>query len=275
MQSEAAIAHLVAPQLWAWAPWRIRKLRRLTDRVLCVLPFEPAWFAARDVPAVFVGHPLFDPPPTLRSDEDLPGDLPREGRPRVALLPGSRSGEIRANWPTMLTVARDLRRQHPHLHAIVAASSQANADLIESLSPRLTRAVPVLVGRVDDVLDWSDVALVTSGTATLHVAARRKPMVVLYNVNRWAWHGARWLIQTRTFTLPNLIGESMGAGRIVPEFVPHFGQTHPIERELERLLSDPAVRQKQIEAFAKLAEQFADSRFSTAAADEIEKLLRK
>ncbi len=269
MQPHARIAHLVAPQLWAWAPWRIGKLRRLTDRVLCVLPFEVDYMQSRQVPAVFVGHPLFDPPPTFQTPEELPDDLPRGTAPKLALLPGSRASEIRRNWPMMLETTRLLRRHDGRLEAIAAASSEANARLIQSLMPTLQRPVPVLIERVDDILQWCDVALVVSGTATLHVAAHRKPMVAVFNASRLGWWAARWMIQTRTFTLPNLISESMNMGRIMPEFVPHFGQIAPIENALARLMREEKARQKQIDAFEKIAERFAQPRFSEAAPQTI------
>jgi lipid-A-disaccharide synthase len=241
---QARITHLVAPQLWAWAPGRIKKLRRLTDHVLCLLPFEQEWFTSRGVKTTFVGHPLFDKP--RRTGEGQLLGLPSQASPKLALLPGSRRGEILKNWPTMLKVVAELRQKHPGLLAVGALRDDAAIQMLPDKGMTLPPGVLLKTGRTEAVLDWADAVLVVSGTATLLVAAYRKPMVTMFNANPVLWHGiGRWLINTRTFTLPNLISESLGIGRAVPEFVPHFGQVEPIVDALEPLLANAAARQKQ------------------------------
>ncbi len=224
MQPQAKILHLAAPQIWAWAPWRIGKLRRLTDQVLCLLPFEPEWFGDRGVPAMFVGHPIFDGVATSATANTPPPPSEWPGAPglRLALLPGSRRAEIRENLPTMLAAFDRLCQLHPGMGAVIAAVDQAKAGLIAELiaahPSTIARPLHVAVGQVTQVLNWADVVLVVSGTATLEVAAHRKPMVTIFNANWFEWQVVRWIIQTRTFTLPNLISEAQGHGRAVPEF---------------------------------------------------------
>ncbi|MEX0655087.1 MAG: lipid-A-disaccharide synthase [Phycisphaeraceae bacterium] len=272
-QPETRIVHLVAPQLWAWAPWRINKLKRLSDHVMCLLPFEPDWFNSRDMPATFVGHPLFDdarPDDAAASSASL--DLPADGQPRLALLPGSRASEIRANWPTMLEALKRLRPAYPHMRVVIAAASPSRAALIRSLSPG--GAVPhravMITGQASAALDWADAALIVSGTATLHAVSRRTPMAVMFNVKPWAWHLAgRWLIQTRTFTLPNLISESLDLGRIVPELIPHFGDADAVIAALTPLLADDAARDAQRRAFDAITACYADTPYAPTAADTL------
>ncbi len=263
-QPAAKVIHLVCPQVWAWATWRVRRLRRLSDHVLCILPFEPAWLARYGVAATFVGHPLFD-------DTDLQS-LGRDGSGlRLAMLPGSRTSEIDANWPTMLQVFETLQKQHPHLRGIAAAAnSQIAARLQASLcvldDPRIC-----IEDDADQVLLTSDAALVVSGTATLHAAARRCPMVVFYNVSRPAWHlFGRWVIKTRTFSLPNILAESLDLRGRVPEFVPHFRQVAPLVTAMDRALCDSAERQQQADLFTAIAARFADRPFATSAADVVQ-----
>ena len=245
----AKVVHLVCPQVWAWATWRIHKLKRLTDHVLCILPFEPPLLSAHAVPATFVGPPRNTPP-----------------APRLALLPGSRPGEIAKNWPTMAAAVAQLRAERPALRTTVAAASPALAEQVRALGP--AGVIDALeVGRVDDVLQWSDAALVVSGTATLHTAARRRAMVILYNVSPWMWHGlGRWIIKTRTFTLPNLLAEHLQSPTRVPELVPHFGAVAPVVAALAPLLDDAAARTPQLELFDAIAALFADRDFAAAAA---------
>lgn len=270
----AKVVHLAAPQLWAWAPGRIRKLRRLTDHVLCLLPFEPAWFAARGVPATFVGHPIFD---RLRASPPEAGVVRWPvGGPRLALLPGSRAGELRRNLPTMLAAYARLRGRWGGLCGVFAAVDAAAAERVraaiaasEPATGRL-EGINVGVGQTDAVLAAADAVLVVSGTATLQVAAHRKPMVILYNVSRGAWHLAgRWLVQTRTFTLPNLIAEADGLGRIVPELVPHFGDPAPVAEAVGALLADPAAAGAQVRGLEKVCGHFTGVSFAETATDRL------
>ena len=264
-QPEARIVHLVAPQVWAWAPWRVRRLRRLTDHVLCLLPFEPKWFEARRVPATFVGHPIFDGSshPRPASLDSLPS-----GRPRLALLPGSRRGEVERNWPTMLETFLRLRRSRPDLVGAIAALDDRTEQLLRRITAQKRgrrdwpERLTVVSGDSGAVLDWCDLALVVSGTATLEATARAKPMVILYNVSRVTVWTMGWMLKTRTFTLPNLVSEWAGGGRAVTELVPHFGQVEPVQQELEKLLSGDGSAGRQRAALAQISDRFADQQFT-------------
>ncbi len=264
---DARIVHLVAPQLWAWAPWRIRKLRVLTDHVLCLLPFEPDWFGRRGVSASFVGDPLF--PPVIASAPAESDESGAAACTRVALLPGSRRHDVRANWPTMLEAFRRLRAAHRKLVGTVAALNDEIADRVRgSILP--ADGIEVRVGEVDAVLAWAQVALVKSGTGSLQTAAAGVPMVIVYNIDRWKWHlVGRWLVPIRTLTLPNLIAESQGLGRAVPELVPHFGQVAPVVAALEPLLTDPDRWRQQKAVMRRIAEPFAGVRYGQTAARRI------
>ncbi len=269
-QPDAKVVHLVAPQLWAWAPWRVRKLRRLTDHVLCVQPFEPKWFGQRGVSASFVGHPLYDRIPAEKSP---PAEgLPQNDGPKLALLPGSRHSEVKRNWPTMLDAYRRLHASDRKLSAVVAASDASRAHQIELMSPMgvLPRSMHMRSGDADAVLNWADAALVVSGTATLHAAAHGTPMAVFYNVKRYEWHlVGRWVVNTKTMSLPNLISESMGLGRVVPELMPHFGDPDALVRAVQPLLKDGEARRKQKDIFARIRARFTEYRFEQAAADKL------
>jgi len=263
LHPQARIVHLAAPQLWAWAPWRIGKLRRLTDHVLCLLPFEPSWFAARNVPASFIGHPIFDQlSAASRQGTGVEGHL------RLLLLPGSRRSEMRANWPTMRRAFELLRQRHAHMTGVVVVADDQGAGLIRTLGT--AEGLEIQCGRIDQVLPQAHLALVVSGTATLHVAAATRPMVVLFNVRPWLWHGVgRWMIQTRTFSLPNLIGQSLGLGRIVPEFVPHFGQVKPVADQLRRLIEDEDWYRRQRHMLGRIIEPYARLDYGRLATERI------
>jgi len=278
VQPRAKIVHLVAPQVWAWATWRVQKLRRLTNHVLCLLPFEPEWLTERGIPCTFVGHPLMDVPPI----PEALFDEPRSSIRRVALLPGSRMAEIQRNWPTMLEVFLRLRREHPQLKGEVAAVHHRAAAMVRRIAQRAvpmrvwSKSIQIRVGEAEHILRWADVVMVVSGTATLQVAAHRKPMVVLYNVGWLSWNlFGRWLVETRTFSLPNLIGRLEDTEPIVPEFVPHFRGVEPIASVLERLLTDERARREQRERLSRVRGWFEGVSFAEAASNRLLEVVEK
>lgn len=262
------VAHLAAPQLWAWAPWRIRKLRRLTDHVLCLLPFEESWFSDRGVPATFIGHPAFDEAPDREAIARRMEAFPN-GSPRVAILPGSRPGEVARHMPLLLEVLRRLRRTHSRIGAVFAAPDQPAAERIERLVRRARDLDPnrmsVTHGGVDAAAAWADLALTKSGTVTLRLARQRTPMVVVYRTNSLGYLlVGRWLITTPNRAMPNLIA----GRRIVPEFVPHVGGPAPIVHQAERLLNEEGAREAQRRGLDEVARLF-DGRSAAESAAEV------
>ncbi|MEM1212930.1 MAG: hypothetical protein AAGI68_11615 [Planctomycetota bacterium] len=272
----AVITHLVMPQLWAWGTWRIRRLRRLTDHVLCMLPFEPDWLRERGVAGTFIGHPMFDPPPATAT----PAELLDSASPKLALMPGSRAAELTRNLPVMLEAVRLLAPEHPKLTVAIAARTPHDAQRINELiqqhptppTPPTPKPI-VLAEQTEAVIDWADAVLVTSGTATLQLAARRKPMVAVFVHSPWQWQIGRHLISTRTFTLPNLISEHAESQRIIPEFVPHFGDPAPLADALKPLLTQSPQRDAQLAAFDRLAEPFTAQHFAPDAADVLHRVI--
>lgn len=232
------VVHYVAPQVWAWAPWRIRKLQRLTDHVACLLPFEEDYFQERGVPATFVGHPLCDGRSDAFADDRFPAldEAWIDGTWRVALLPGSRAGEIAAIAPALSTVADALTARWPETRCVFAAADDVSAERIVTATGR--DDLQIAVGEIETVLSGSHVAVVASGTASLQVASHGVPMIVVYNIPFWqrvAWHAVvKRLMRTRYLSLVNIL-----AGRgVVPELMPYFSSPRQISALAERLLND-------------------------------------
>jgi lipid-A-disaccharide synthase len=266
------ILHLVAPQIWAWGSWRIKKLRRLTDGVLCLLPFEELWFLERGVPAKFIGHPLFVEPLNF-PELDARGAQYTPGSPKIALMPGSRPKEIEGCAWVLLDAFRRLRKDFPRSTAVIAATTPEVADRLRQIAREhggLPEGVEIAVGETDAVIRWCDYALVVSGTVTLQIAKQYKPMVAFYRPNRFVYHTlARWLVSTEMFTLPNLI-----AGRkIVPELIPHFGNGEALAVEVIKLMRRTGYADDQREALRKVVEKFQGVNAAENAADEIERML--
>jgi lipid-A-disaccharide synthase len=222
----------VAPQLWAWGGWRIRKMRRLCDRLACILPFEPQWFTEKGVKAEFVGSPLFD---------DMPDEL-KESRnsdfdaknPVIALMPGSRPGEIETLWKPMQEISARLAQSHAGAKFITVA---ANEDISKNLKVRQIAGFECeySLSSVMATAYRSDLAIVASGSATLQVAAAGCPMVIMYQSSKFMWH----LIGKRLLKIPHLSLVNILAGEeLVPEFMPYFDSIEPTYEACERLLSD-------------------------------------
>ncbi len=260
------VVHMVAPQLWAWAPWRIRKLRRLTDHVMCVLPFEEAWFKSRGVDATFIGHQLYDEP--LDTDAlDRQIESWTRGGQNIALMPGSRPGEMNKNFPLLLGAYIKLANEHPEMRGIVAATREEIQPVLRQLADDHGLTWPdsldMVHSNTDAVIRWCDLAMVVSGTVTLQIARQKKPMVIVYKLGRIGWTlVARWLIQTKFITLPNLIAER----EICPELVPHFTGSEPIADRVVELLEDTDTFNTQVQDLNDIDKVFESQNASHNAA---------
>lgn len=222
-ESGARVFYYIAPQVWAWAPWRARKLARLTDHVACILPFEQPYLRHRGVHATYVGHPLFDTLP------DRPDPLPdladawANGTWKVALLAGSRPGEIRGHATTFLEAASQIRRRLGGRSFTFAARSHAAADAIRSACAG--EEVDVVVGRTRQVLAESHFALAVSGTITLELAHFGVPMVIVYKAGRLGYNlVGRWMLRTPHLSLVNILA----GRRLVPELMPWHGSRRQV-----------------------------------------------
>lgn len=268
----AKVVHLVCPQVWAWAPWRVNWLKRLTDRVLCLLPSEVEFLKGHGIPASFVGHPIFEevkaplaPPP--------PGAFPDApaGAPKVAILAGSRKKEVLRNLKTFAEVFRRVREKHPQAVGVLCLRREKDAAWMTESGAVLPEGLKPVAGLTPQAWGWCDAALVKSGTSTLEAAAHRVPHVMMFNVVRWQWAiASRTLIKTRVFGLPNLIGAALGIGPVVPEFCPHFGDPEPVARAFLPLLEkDGPERRAQLEKFDAIGRAFAGRHFAKDAADAL------
>jgi lipid-A-disaccharide synthase len=271
----AKVVHMVAPQLWAWREGRIRKLRRLTNMVLCILPFEEAWFTSRNVPAKFIGHPLFNEPLDVETLDAKAAELP-QGSPRIAFMPGSRPSEIARSFPPMLDAYRRLKLDFPQLSVVMALTKPAVEQRLRAMAKELggwPEGLTCVIGDTDLVVRWCEMAVVASGTVTLQVAKQLKPMVTFYRFGKslrvpYALFGGM-LFKTRYFTLPNLI-----AGRkVVPELVPYFGDGHALVVACYRIMRQPGYADDQRAGLKEIVDQLSTKRAGASAADEIERLL--
>lgn len=223
----------VAPQLWAWGGWRIRKLRKRCDKLCCLLPFEQDWFGKRGMDAVFVGNPLLDKLQIASSrDNQYANLIPKNTR--FALMPGSRAAEIDSLWRPMQQIALRLKDKYTEATFVTVAVDKKREEILRAAQiPGFECQYSVdSVNKTSGSVDFS---IVTSGSATLEVAAAGCPMVIMYQSSRILWHLlGRWIVKTKYFSLVNIL-----AGKeLVPEFMPYFTSIEPIVASIEQLLQD-------------------------------------
>ena len=259
----------VAPQLWAWAGWRIGKLRKCCDKLCCILPFEQDWFGRKGVDAVFVGNPLLD---ELEIDLAYYRKKYADFEPKnakIALMPGSRAAEIESLWQPMQKIAIRIKEKYP---GVTFTSVAVDAERQQTLK---TAQIPgfeceYTIGVVSETARAVDFAIVASGSATLQVAAVGCPMAIMYQSSKILWHlVGRWLLKTKYLSLVNILADR----ELVPEFMPYFGSIEPIVEVIEQLLEDKDKLAKVSSELIKLAEPLAAKKASRQVAETAIKML--
>ncbi len=239
------VIYYIAPQVWAWAPIRMRLIRRRVDHAVVILPFEEALYRRAGVRCTFVGHPLLDEvAPSYDRDELRKRFGLDASAPVVGLLPGSRESEVRALFPVMLQAAAQLARRHPGAQFMVAQASSITGELLAALSAEAGVKVHVAKDQASEVMAASDVLLVASGTATLQAAVVGTPMVLTYRAPWLTYWLARWLIRIQWIGLVNIV-----AGRsLVTELIQHEATADRMSEEVSRLVGDHgAARAMRVE----------------------------
>lgn len=236
--------HFVCPSIWAWRGGRAKKMAASCDHVLCLFPFEPELLQRHGVAATYVGHPLADAiplePPRAAARAALRlGD----GEPVVAVLPGSRRGEIEHIAPAFLRAAARMHRQRPELRFLLPLAPGLRS-MVEPLVAAHAGDAPIqlLDGRSHEVLAACDVTLIASGTATLEAALFKRPMVIGYRMAWLSWQLMRRMGYLPWVGLPNILERDF----VVPELLQERCEPEALARETLAWLDDePRVRALQ------------------------------
>lgn len=261
-----ATVHYVSPSVWAWRPKRVRLIEAAADQVLCLLPFEPACYAQSRCQAIFVGHPLAD---QLTPSPDREALRQRLGlateTPVVALLPGSRRGELQRHGELFLQAVQSLQQRMGPLQLLIPAASRQREQQLKDLLQAHGQGLDVQLScdASIDFLQAADVALVASGTATLETMLIETPMVVAYKMAPLtAWLLRRFgLLRSRFVALPNLI-----AGKaIVAERLQEEATAERIAKDLHGLLQGAGELQRvEFQRQRDVLRQQADQRAADA-----------
>lgn len=268
--------HYVSPSVWAWRQGRVKGIRASVDLMLCLLPFEKAFYDQHEVRAAFVGHPLADSmpiQPDVAAARSALGLADHETC--IALLPGSRRGEVASMMPLLLATAARLYVLRPALRFLVpAVSAQRETEIAALIAAYETESggitpLPVTVygeahgagvGRV--VMAAADAVVLASGTATLEALLLKKPMVVSYRLHWLTWLIARWLVRIPFVSLPNLL-----AGReLVPELLQNQATPENLARATLSWLDQPQRVEDTQRVYAQLHRQLQQHASVTGAA---------
>lgn len=257
------VIYYIMPQVWAWAPIRMRLIRRRVDHAVVILPFEEALYRQAGVRCTFVGHPLLDEVAPSYDRDELRKRFGLESSvPVVGLLPGSRESEVRSLFPLMLQAAAQLTRQYPGMQFVVAQAPSIASELLASLSAEAGVRVHVAKDQASEVMAASDVLLVASGTATLQAAVVGTPMVLTYRAPWLTYWLARWLIRIPWIGLANIV-----AGRsIVPELIQQDATSERMSAEVSRLLVDEQAAHRMRTELCAVREALGSSGASRRAA---------
>jgi lipid-A-disaccharide synthase len=237
--------YYISPQVWAWNPGRVKKMKGVIDAMFVVFPFEVAIYKKSGIDVEFVGHPLLEVLGEAQSRKEFLVRYELDpSRPIVGLFPGSRRQEVERIFPSMLGAAEMLMRER-NVQVVVGAASILAHEFVKSFV-REGLNVRIVQNATYDVMANSDVALVTSGTATLETACFQTPMVVVYKTSWLSYIVGRLLIRIKNIGLVNIV-----AGKtIVPELVQHEVEAARLARAASNFLDDQELRSKTSQELA-------------------------
>jgi lipid-A-disaccharide synthase len=245
------VIYLVAPQVWAWRKGRLPLMRRTIDRLLCIFPFEPAFFAPHGIDARYIGHPLTRLiKPSASQDELRRRFGVPQATPLVALLPGSRKGEIERHLPVLIEAVRLIKQTSPGHAPKFILAIPPGLNFRERISEP---SIQVLEGQTWDVLACADLALAASGTVTIEATVLGTPLIAFYRVNWLSWLMGKHLVKVPFFSMVNLV-----AGKaVVPELIQNDLTAARLADLALTLLRDESIRDDMRRELALVAQKLA------------------
>lgn len=259
------VCYYISPKVWAWNQRRVLKIKRVVDKLFCILPFEVDFYRKWDMAVDYVGNPLLDAIADHTVDSHFVETHQVTGKPIIALLPGSRAMEIRRILPVMANVSR----QFPGHHCVVAGAPNFNRGFYEQHMAGLD--LPVVFDATYDLLKHAEAAVVTSGTATLETALLRVPQVVVYKANPVSILIARMVINVRFISLVNLITDMLA----VRELIQKDCTANRIADELDLLINNKEYRDNILENYDLLMEKMGNPGASERTAKLITAFLKE
>jgi lipid-A-disaccharide synthase len=246
-------AHLVSPSVWAWRGGRIHKIKRSVDLMLTLFPFETAIYQQHNVPVVFVGHPLADEIALQVNSADARSRLDFHPSGKcLALMPGSRAGEVKMLGRLFMDSARKLREDIPKLSLIMPAANEARFEELSVLLQAYPDVpVKLILGQSREAMAAADAVLLASGTATLEALLLKRPMVISYRMSALSWFIISRIATTRFAGLPNILADR----ELVPELLQDKARVDLIAAALLPRLNEGDTRAATLADFDQIHRQ--------------------
>lgn len=264
------VFYYLPPQLWAWASWRVRRMRKFVDHILCGLPFEPEWYAQRGLSAEYVGHPFFDEAATYKLDQTFCRSWLEAGRPIVGILPGSRNHEIELNFPLQIRIMRRVAAKYPDVRFLVACYRDRHLERCRQLLETHGAKLPVelCVGHTSEIVEIASCCVMVSGSVSLEMLVRAKPAVVIYHIGPLTYGIFRTVVRVKSMTLPNLIARQT----LLPEFLVVFRPERDVRAMsavIEEWLGNPLRLAQAARELGKLRDAIVTGGATARTADRI------
>jgi lipid-A-disaccharide synthase len=260
-QAGIKTVHYVSPSVWAWRQKRVLKIREACDLMLTLFPFEAQFYQDHQVPVRFVGHPLADTIPQ-QADRHSARDVLNllQDQPVVALLPGSRGGEVARLGSLFLDAAVRLRTLRPGIQFVLPCASPERRAQLEQMLVGRDLPLTLLDGRSHDALAACDAVLIASGTATLEALLYKRPMVVAYKVAPLTYRILKRLVTSAYISLPNLLAERL----LVPEMIQDAATPEALAQLLAPLLDGGEVQTEGFDVIHRALRRDASVQAATA-----------
>ena len=262
----------VAPSIWAWRGYRIRKIKQAVSKILTIYPFESKLYERAQVPFTYVGHPLADEIVSISPNQARSKYNYSEDDTVIAVLPGSRMSEVKRLSAIFVETALKLHEANQHIKFITPVASDEIRDVIHQTIQSIAPSLPIqIIDRNSiDVIAASDIVLLASGTAALEAALCQKPVVVAYRISLISLIMLKLLGHVKHYSILN----HLGASPVIPEFMQGDCTVENLVGEINRYLEDRTYKEQvlsKFEEFQTLLKRDASAR----AAEEIVRILEK
>lgn len=243
------VVYYISPQVWAWHQSRVKKIRKYTRLVLCILPFEEDWLKKHGVNVRFVGHPLIDQIDRIHAT-GAPAELikPENANPFIGLFPGSRRQEVQRHLPVMLAAVHRLKKNYPALQVAVSIAPDMDVTAFETENSR--DWIRWLKNRNYQIMQQADLLIMSSGTASLEATLFQTPLIVIYRLSHLSFLMGKLLVKVPFISLANLIANRKG----ITELIQNDANAANIAHETNRILSDHEYREQMIRFLAEVTQ---------------------
>jgi lipid-A-disaccharide synthase len=260
------VFYYIGPQVWAWREGRVKQIKELVDKMLVIFPFEEDIYRKAAIDVEFVGHPLMNMVRTTNSKEEFCAKYHLDPRkPVVALLPGSRTKEVRFILPTLCSAVELITAGKPDAQFVLPLAPGMDAHLVENIIQ--ARPITVVANDTYNAIRYSRAAVVASGTATLETALLGTPEVVVYRISPATWFLGKFLLKVRLFGMVNIIlGEE-----VVPELFQDRMTPEAVARVTLRLMDDVWLQSRIRGNYEKLRRQLGGGNAAERVADAVSK----